>query len=273
MFNTLRFTLAAAALIAAVQAVPSAEAQNATPGGSMALVGLTADNMLVRMDAEARRALAPVRITGADGRVLGIDQRPQDGRLYGVTERGQIVTLDPATGQATQVSRLNMPFESGGRAVVDFNPMANRLRLMGMNGTNLRVNVDTGEAVSDGQLKYQPGSKLAETMPRITAGAYTNSMAGATATALYTIDTLVGAYNLQAPPNDGVQQPKGMMGAGVLPPGTAFDIASDGQGGNRGVVLAGTTLHGINLETGALTPMGPVSGLPATEVLDIAVMR
>ena len=29
-----------------------------------------------------------MRITGADGRVLGIDQRPQDGRLYGVTHLG-----------------------------------------------------------------------------------------------------------------------------------------------------------------------------------------
>jgi hypothetical protein len=271
--STLRFTLAAAAMIASAAGATQAQT----------LIGLTADNALVRIDAESRRAAAPIRITGTDGRVLGIDQRPQNGMLYGVTERGQIVTLDPATGRATQVSRLNMPFESGGRAVVDFNPVANRLRLMGMSGTNLRVNVETGEAVKDGDLKYQAGSRYAETVPRIVAGAYTNSVAppagapaagqpGAPTTALYTIDTLLGSFNLQAPPNDGVQQPRGMLGASV-PAGVAFDILADGQGGNRGFVLAGTTLHGINLETGALMPMGEVAGLPASEILDIAAMR
>jgi hypothetical protein len=202
--------------------------------------------------------------------VLGIDQRPQDGRLYGVTERGQIVALDPATGRATEVSRLSMPFESGGRAVVDFNPVANRLRLMGLNGTNFRVNVDTGEAVRDGELKYAQGGP--ESRPRVTAGAYTNSVQGAQQTALYTIDTLLGQLNLQAPPNDGVQQPKGMLGMSV-PPGVAFDILADGQGGNWGFVLTGGTLHGIDLTTGRLTALGAVAGLPASEVIDIAAWR
>jgi hypothetical protein len=267
-----RYALAAAALIAS-----AGVAQSAT------LIGLTADNALVRIDSETRRASAPVRVTGADGRLLGIDQRPQDGRLYGVTDRGQIVTIDPATGRATQVSRLNMPFESGGRAVMDFNPVANRLRLMGMSGVNFRVNVDTGEVARDGQLKYQQGSPMAESTPRITAGAYTNSVAppagapaagqpGAPTTALYTIDTLIGSYNLQAPPNDGVQQSRGMVGTS-LPPGVGFDILTDAQGGNTGFVLAGATLHRINLENGSLTALGAVQGLPGAEVIDIAAMR
>lgn len=270
--TTTRLALAAAALIAS-----GAAAQSAT------LIGLTADNALVRIDSETRRASAPVRVTGADGRLLGIDQRPQDGKLYGVTDRGQIVTIDPMNGRATQVSRLNMPFESGGRAVVDFNPVANRLRLMGMSGVNFRVNVDTGEVARDGELKYQQGSPMAESRPRITAGAYTNSVAppagapaagqpGAPSTALYTIDTLTGSYNLQAPPNDGVQQSRGMVGMS-LPPGTAFDILPDGQGGNIGFVLSGNTLHRINLDNGSLTALGAVQGLPNAEVLDIAAMR
>ncbi|MGG5810648.1 DUF4394 domain-containing protein [Falsiroseomonas sp. CW058] len=277
MTPTLRCAMAAAAMIAAAQAA-----------GAATLVGLTADNALVRIDTETRRASAPMRVSGTDGRLLGIDQRPQDGRLYGVTERGQIVTIDPADGRATQVSRLNMPFESGGRAVVDFNPVANRLRLMGMGGANFRVNVDTGEVVRDGDLKYAQGSPMAESRPRITAGAYTNSVAppaasssappAATpsappaATALYTLDTLSGSFNLQAPPNDGVQQARGTAGAS-LPPGTAFDILSDGRGGNTGFVLAGGMLHTIDLADGRLTALGPVAGLPGAEVIDIAAMR
>lgn len=260
MSMTFRLAVAAAAMIGAAQAA-----------SAQALIGLTADNALVRIDAETRRAAAPVAITGADGRVLGIDQRPQDGRLYGITDRGQIVTLDPATGRAMQVSRLGTAFEHGGRVVFDFNPVANRLRLMGVSGVNLRVNVDTGEAVVDGTLRYAAGTPLAETTPRITAGAYTNSASGQTMTALYTIDPLIGSYNLQAPPNDGVQQPRGMM-ATSLPPGVAFDILFDGRS-NRGFLLAEGTLHTVDVDTGALAVAGAVAGLPAAEILDIAAMR
>jgi hypothetical protein len=263
-----------AAGAAAILALTAAAAATATPGRAETLVGLTADNMLVRIDASARRAAgAPVRIAGAEGRVIGIDQRPADGKLYGVTDQGQIVTLDPATGRATQVSRLSESFNGGGgRAVVDFNPVADRLRLMGLNGVNFRVNVETGQVARDGQLRYQAGGPWAETTPRITAGAYTGSVKGAQQTALYTLDTLARSWNLQAPPNDGVQQPKAELPAG-LPPGVAFDILSDGQGGDVGWLLAGGTLHRVDPTTGRVTVAGPVAGLFAAEILDAAAIR
>ncbi|WP_376087855.1 DUF4394 domain-containing protein [Roseomonas sp. CCTCC AB2023176] len=255
----------AAGLLAGVSLVAlSATASAAT------LVGLTADGMLVRMDTESRRASAPVRVTGANGSLLGIDVRPKDGMLYGVTTAGQIVRIDAANGRATQVSMLNQRFESGGRAVVDFNPVADRLRLMGMSGQNFRVNVDTGEVATDGTLKYALDSSLSGTMPRITAGAYTNSMQGATATQLLTIDTILGQLNLQAPPNDGVQQMRGRIGNG-LPASVAFDIAASG-GASTGYLLAGNTLHTVNLETGAPTVLGPLANAPRTEIIDIAVL-
>ena len=234
------------------------------------LIGLTADNMLVRINAETRRAEPARRIMGADARIIAMDQRPADGRLYGVTERGQIVTLDPATGRATPVSRLNMPFDFGGRAVADFNPVPDRLRLMGMNGTNFRVNVETGEVARDGTLKHGEGA-LSGTTPRIVAGAYINSLAGATSTTLYTIDTLQNALNVQAPPNDGVQAPRAPIST-PLPPGIALDILTEGTG-NTAFLLAGGMLHTLNLADGVVSPRGAVSGLPATEVIDIAAMR
>lgn len=262
MTKTIRSMLSAGVAFAALGG--AAQAQT--------LIGLTADNALVSIDGAARRAAAPVRISGAEGRVIGIDQRPQDGRLYGVTERGQIVAIDPATGRATQVSRLNMEFNPGPRTVMDFNPVANRLRLMGMSGVNFRVNVDTGEVARDGELKYQAGTPMAETQPRITAGAYTNSMNGAQQTALYTLDTLARSFNLQAPPNDGVQQSRGQLPEG-LPPGIAFDILTDAQGGNTGFLLASGTLHRLDVTNGATTAVGPVAGLPQAEIIDIAAMR
>jgi hypothetical protein len=261
MTTTFRAALLAGAALCATQAAEAAS-----------LVALTADNRLVRFDTETRRAMPPVAIRGADGTPLGVDVRPADGRLYGVTSAGQIVTIEPASGAATQVSRLSEPFQSGGRAVVDFNPVPDRMRLMGMNGTNFRVNVDTGAVIRDGQLRYQAGTPMAETMPRITAGAYINNRAGAAETRLYTIDTLAGTYNLQAPPNDGVQQVRGQFGMTLAPP-MAFDIETQGEA-NTGHVLWAGVLFSINLDTGALARRGEVSGLPAgAEVIDIAVLR
>lgn len=260
MQPSLRAPLLAAALLASTAA---AQAQT--------LVGLTADNMLVRIDATTRRAAAPVRVTGAEGRLIGIDVRPSNGMLYGLTDANQLVTIDAATGRATQVSRLSTPFVSGGRAVVDFNPVADRLRVMGVSGQNLRINVDTGAVVADGTLKYADGAPGAGSPPRIVAGAYTNSAAGATATALYTIDTLLRSYNLQAPPNDGVQAPRGTLPD--LPAGVAFDILADGAGANTGYLLAAGTLHRVALDTGAPTALGAIAGLPQSEIIDIAAMR
>jgi len=259
MTQTLR-----AALLAATALLGAKAAQATT------LVALTADNQLLRIDSQTRRAMAPARITGADGQVVGIDQRPQDGRLYGVTDRGQIVTIDPANGRATQVSRLNVPFQPGGRAVVDFNPVANRLRVMAMDGQNLRVNVETGEAVQDGRLKNAPGA-LGEVMPRVIAGAYTNSMQGATATMLLTIDAAQNALNVQNPPNDGVQAPRARLSV-PLPGGTAaFDILAEG---NQGILIADGALHMLNLESGAIATRGAITGLPrGGQVIDVAVMR
>jgi len=235
------------------------------------LIGLTADNRLVGIDTEMRRASAPVAVRGVGGRLVGIDIRPADGALWALSDAGVLYTVDSRSGQATMRSRLSERFESGGRAVVDFNPTVDRLRVMGVSGANLRVNVDTGAAIVDGTLKYHPEDRNAGTMPRITAGAYINSVKGATATALYTIDTLLGQLNLQSPPNDGAQRTKGPAGIS-LPPGTAFDILSDGNGGNTGFLVAAGGLHRIDLETGRVSTAGAIAGLPA-EVIDIAATR
>ena len=97
-------------------------------------------------------------------------------------------------------------------------------------------------------------------------------MNGAQQTALYTIDTLTRRFNLQQPPNDGVQQPRGELAASCRPasPSTSCPTA---QGGNMTFLLAAGTLHTVNLDTGMATATGAVTGLPGAEVIDIAAMR
>lgn len=101
------------------------------------LVGLTADNKLVKIDTATMAATAPMAISGAD-KVVGIDVRPADGKLHGLTAGGQLVVIDHISGKATPGSMLSEKVALGPRPVVDFNPVADRLRVIGADGANLR---------------------------------------------------------------------------------------------------------------------------------------
>jgi hypothetical protein len=231
------------------------------------VVGLAEGRTLVTFDPATLQATGVAEITGA-GPLVGIDLRPADGKLYGVGADGQVYTLDPASGAATPVVRLQTMLPAGVAATVDFNPVADRLRLIGSDGTNLRANLADGAVTVDGALAYADGDMHRGEQPNIVAGAYTNSVAGSKETALYDLDATLDALVKQAPPNDGVLNAVGKLG--VAAEGAAFDIATDAEGRNRAWLVAGGVLHAVDLETGMATVIGPVEGLPA--ISDLAVL-
>ena len=65
---------------------------------------------------------------------------------------------------------------------------------MTSDGSSLRVNVDDGKAVVDGSHKFKEGDANAGKTPKIIAGAYSNSVKGTQATALYNIDATTGRW-------------------------------------------------------------------------------
>lgn len=261
MFARIAGGLAGAALAVALAA---------TPAAATTAVALMADNRLVVVDLEQRRAGAAVTIAGVGGRVIGIDVRPADGKLYAVADDQGLYTIEIATGRATRVATLSKPFPKGVRAVADFNPVADRLRLMGADGTNYRVNVDTGEVAADGALKYDAAANKGEARPRIVAGGYTNAVKGAKTTALYNIDAAAGAITLQAPPNDGVQQIKIAL---AMPIGdaVAFDIVTDDKGAAWGYLIVGRALYRVDFAAGTVARAGDIAGLEG-EIVDLAVL-
>jgi len=252
-----------------------------TIGTGEALVGLTltqpaAPLAYVLDDAAQLRSFAPatpgtlsapVKIAGlATGEnVLGMDFRPANGRLYALTSIGRLLTVDPATGATAHAATLSpdpadttAPYArlNGASFVVDFNPVADRLRVISNLGQNLRINVDTGGTTTDGDInRAMP--------PVVSAGAYTNSFAGATATDLYDIERAQNVLAKQTPPNDGTLVDVGPLN--VTANGTAaLDIA----GGANGLVLAALrstptgpfSLYTLSLTTGAATLYGNTSG-------------
>jgi hypothetical protein len=218
---------------------------------------LTSNNTLLGFNAAAPDQVTSVAVTGVVGTLLGIDVRPADGQLYGLTTANNIYTIDPSSGEATLVSTLSVPFGGGVVSGFDFNPVPDRLRLVGDNDQNFRINVDTGEVIIDGTLAFVDGDANAGVNPNITASAYTNAFDGATSTALYNIDALLNKLVLQNPPNDGGLVTIGELGVNFGVVG-GFDIVSTPEGDNAAFAASDGVLYSIDLTTGAATSLGTI---------------
>jgi hypothetical protein len=251
--------LGGASLLALFMGMASAQAAT--------LIGLTADGKLVKIDTATMTAAAPMAIGGSD-RILGIDVRPADGKLYGLAETGQLVTIDTASGQATPAAMLQTKVALGARPIVDFNPVADRLRVIAADGASLRIDVSTGATTVDKPLVYDTADANAGKKPAVAAGAYTNSAKGAKATELFHIDGATGALVLQAPPNDGILKTRGAVGiTGATD--AVMDIVQEGEGKNTVYLIAGTTLHTVDLATGKATQVGAIKGMTG-KLVDVA---
>jgi Domain of unknown function (DUF4394) len=246
-------------LRSAALAAVAASGLMATSANAASIIGLVDGKTLVTIDPVSRKATGKVEIKGA-GNILGIDVRPADGMLYGIAADGSIVTIDPKTGQATVKSKLSESWKQGVTTTFDFNPAADRLRLMSSEGVSLRINVDDGKTTVDGSHKYKDGDANAGKAPKVVAGAYTNSWKGTKATTLYNIDAATGVLVTQAPPNDGVLNTVGSLGMAVSGP-VAFNIVSTGEDKNEGWLVANGALYSVDLKTGKASMVGKIEGL------------
>ena len=238
------------------------------------VIGLTEDQRLVGFKAcrpEKIREIGPISgLGGADSALVGIDFRVQGGELYGVGNGGGVYTLDLATAEASFVSQLSETLR-GGSFGVDFNPAANRLRIVSDAGQNLRhdVSLATGGTTADADLTYTAPPATPVVATGVTGAAYTNNdptVMGApnTATTLFDLDTNANQLAIQSPPNNGILAPTGALG---IDPGSAvgFDVYSrlgdDGQTlanhGFASLVVDGVPgFHRIDLLTGRATRIG-----------------
>lgn len=243
----------------------------ATTSASLAatVAALQDGKTIAWIDTEKKAVTGSVSL--ANGAVLvGFDVRPADGKLYGMTPDGGIVVVDPLTGKWEKKSQISEKIPTGFTCSVDFNPVADRLRVIASNGVSYRINVEDGKAVVDGSLKYNENDKSKGTQPRVTAAAYTNSFAGTKETTLYDIDLATGTLVKQAPPNDGTLNTVGPLGIKLDEP-VAFDIWPDGKGGNAAWLMTGGQLYDVDLATGAAKSVGKITGLTG-QTWDIAIL-
>jgi hypothetical protein len=249
--NFTRHALAGAALAMAAAAAPAAT-----------LVGLTSANQVALIDTANVAGATMVAITGlaAGDRFVGIDLRPSNNTIYGITLGNGIYTLNPTTGAATFVTALTGATVSPTLAYgIDFNPVADfsgaaSLRFISSAGANLAVNVATGVA----------GNTANTIASGYTSVAYTNSGTTAPAsTALYYIDSNADTLSMAATAfNTPTITTLGSLGLDVLKAG-GFDIQANGQAWAALLTDGGTAnsgIYSINLATGAATLSGTFAG-------------
>lgn len=240
---------------------------------------LTSDDHIVGVDLESmeygRSVTALPRATTAtavDGYldltevVLDIDYRNSEGALYALTKtgsQGRIIRIDPATGSFIRVSTLVK--ESDGSAMnlsassytIDFNPVVDRLRIIGSNGDNWRADVLTGETLAD----------TAITTNTITGAAYEDSFTSAgRGTRLLTLDAGTNSLYLQGNPNpnDGTQNSAKPLLSGTAV--TSIDGYDINPANNSGLAIM--TVGGVqriyNITPAASSNAASLFGTPPT---------
>ena len=233
-------------------------------------IGLVNGKTLVMIDAAKGSVTKTMQISGVD-KLLGIDVRPADNKLYGVAADGTVVTIDLANGKTTKVSKLEKSIPAGTMAVVDFNPMADKLRFMGADGTNLRADVDTGKVTTDGSLAFEATDMHKGEKPNVVAAAYINSFGKPAKTAMYDIDATIGGLIQQVSPNDGTLKAIGKLGI-TSAKTYAFDVQTSAEGTNTAWLVADNKLYKVDLATGKASMASDIKGVKGGMIHDIAVL-
>ncbi|MBB6096260.1 hypothetical protein HNQ60_005182 [Povalibacter uvarum] len=257
------------------QATKNFDCSNADHGKTLRVVGLTDDGFLVCFNEQSPRHTRQIGYVGGlvspDTRLVGIDFRVQDGELYGVGDGGGVYKLDTTNAAATQVSVLTQAL-NGTSFGVDFNPAADRLRIVSDTGQNLRHNVNAGgTTLADGGLNYTAGIAALG----IVGAAYTNNdLDPQTATTLFDLDVTMDQIAVQAPPNNGSL---GATGRTTIDADAAagFDIFSELRGSiarsNRGYAVLSSGGYSAFYRVSLLTGTAQLLGTFRQNVTDIAV--
>jgi hypothetical protein len=239
-------------------------AVSAQPAPNVTIYGVTTDGKLVSFSsAKPDKLLKTPKLSGTQKgeRLVGIDFRPSNKTLYGVSNQNRLYTINTTTGVATAVGTLTTTL-TGRFYGVDFNPVPDRLRITDDTDQNLRANPSDATNVEDKKLVFAAADANKGKEPNVAASAYANNVAGAKSTTLYNIDSWENVLATQAPPNDGVLNTVGALGLNVTS-NAGMDIITVGDADTALAALqtegeSRSKLYWINLKTGAATLIGKI---------------
>ncbi|AZI43893.1 DUF4394 domain-containing protein [Deinococcus psychrotolerans] len=248
--------------------------------------GLTSSGQLAKFGADnAAASLTTTSITGlGSGETLAdIDFNTNGGLLTGLTTNGKLYTINTDSGAATFTVSAATP-GVGTAQVIDFNPAAQRLRVLSANDMNYRLTPATtaatsGTVTADGTLTFLSTDANTGKNPNLVAAAYTNSFKDfkpdATATTLYSVDAdldILVKHTSAADPapagNFSVLNTVGPLGVDATA-NTGLDIYGLDEAYLSVSAGTSTTLYSLNLATGAATLK---TTIPSLTLRSVAVM-
>jgi hypothetical protein len=158
-------------------------------------------------------------------KLIGIDRRPADGLLYGVSDASRVFVINPVTGVATPVTAATFGAVAGDAFGVDFNPLTDRIRLVSDASENRRINPGDASQLVDPALKYSTNDPNKDEGPNVTGAAHTNPVRTASQTTLFDLDTGLDVLTVQFPPDSGTLLTVGPLGVSATDQ-NGFDIVS-----------------------------------------------
>lgn len=253
---------------------------------------VTSSNVLIRFNAGKPGAISSYRpITGLQSgeRIVGIDFRPANGRLYGVGTAGQLYTIDTGSAIAEPVGPGRFRSLARGDVGFDFNPVADRIRMVTGDGDNLRLDPDSGQVIDvdatseglqlDADLAYAQREFWTGQQPRVAAAAFSNSRPGSRQTTIFAIDRVSGALVTQGSheraftriaPETGLLHVVGRLGIALGEGAVSFDVST----ANIALLCVTTSgrsaLYEVDLRTGRASPLGRMGVDVAVTAMAIA---
>ena len=238
--------------------------------------GITMNGNLVSFDTDQPGQIRSTKaVTGVTSgqNLMGMDYRPSTGVLYAMgynsaTGAAQLYTLDVNTGVATTVgASINLGIGLGSMGF-DFNPLVDRIRVTGSNGSNFRIDPTNGTiAATDTNFSYAAGDVNQNGTATLGAVAYSNSYTGATTTTMYGFDQVLNIMTSLSAPNNGSMNTIGASGITSDISDRSFDMDIYYNAANQtntayfignNMGQASDRLYKVNLTTGNMTLVGSV---------------
>lgn len=269
------------ALLPLVFAACASIDEAAVPTRQENVFALTSNHELIRFQSGAPQRIldrTPLRGLAAGDRVIGIDYRVSRDVMFALAASGQLYTVNTANGQLIAVGTAPLAIALvGKRFGFDFNPAADRIRVVSDAGLNLRLHPDTGAAAdadpvreglqADGNLAYVAGDINAGRIPQLIAAGYTYNNNDDKITTNYALDIATGSLVIQGSkegvtpvvsPNTGRLITVGALGVPTIED-AALDITDVSN-----VALAAlrinnrTRLYQIDLQSGRASTIGTI---------------
>ncbi|MDP2000322.1 MAG: DUF4394 domain-containing protein [Rhodoferax sp.] len=262
----------ATALLAACATSPEPSAEAVAKSDTLVVLTQKMELLTIK-SAQPGKVRERTAVTGlpAGETLVGVDFRISKSVLFALSSAGRLYTLDLTSGALKPVGTGAGTALQGTAFGVDFNPVADRVRVVSNTGQNLRLHPDTGAlAATDPAVSYEPTDRQANQKPELLGAAYTYNKKDPKLTTNYAIDRKSGTLVTQGSaegvqpvvsPNTGLLRTVGSLGTGPLLD-AAFDIADVSDVAFTAVRTAtqpATQLYTVNLTTGKATRVGTLA--------------